>query len=594
VSVETGIWLILFPIIGALIVPLIDRFNKKITAWYSLVIALITFLLSLVLIWNIQAITPQGYPWIYSLGVFLTFRLDALGVYVAAVAAGIGFLVILYSTRYMVLHAEEKGYGLAKYYALTLLFIGSMIGLALSDTIILVYIFWELVGFCSYALIAYYFRDPKAVRGGTKAFIITRIGDTGFFIAILALWIGTKTTSLAGMLASPPPDGMLLAIAGAGVLLAAIGKSAQFPLHVWLPDAMEAPTPISALIHAATMVNAGVYLVARTYPLFSGISWWPTAVVLVGALTALITAFLALTESDLKRVLAYSTSSQLGFMLSAAGAGAILACEFHLVSHAIFKALLFLCAGAVIQSVGTRNMYEMGGLSKKMRITNLAFLLGMLALAGIPVLNGFWSKDLVIESVFTAGFAWAGVILVITALMTVLYSWRMYYLVFCGTARTERKASDPLPGMAIPLIVLAIAAAVSWILIGPFSQGLAASLTPSYQVHGMTLFEMIGEVLFQPVVLISAASIVILAYCAFVYRERMLLFLREDKGFVRMARRGFWIDQLYEAIAGKVRQAGKYAGFTQTGDVNNNLAGLALGGVAVLIALLAWGGGVLL
>ncbi len=582
---EIGVAAILCPLAGALLAPLVYAIRKKAVAWFAVFFALITSTLSLLLLTNIQNAVLLTYDWIPSIGFSLALNLDALGIYVAVVAGGIGFLVVLYSVQYMK-HVENEGYSLLRYYGFTLLFIGSMIGLALSDSIILVYIFWELVGFCSYALISYYYKDPKALRAGTKAFVVTRVGDIGLFIAIVALWGSTNTTSLARIVNLAPQNNLLLTIAGFGVLLAAIGKSAQFPLHVWLPDAMEAPTTISALIHAATMVNAGVYLVARTYPIFSIIPSWPLVVVIIGTFTALLAATMALAEPDLKRVLALSTISQLGYMLSAAGAGAILAFEFHLVSHAIFKGLLFLCAGAVIHAVHTRNMYEMGELAKHMKITNATFIVGTLALIGIPVLNGFWSKDLVLDSLNGAGYAGAAAVLIITSFLTAVYSWRMYYLVFLGKSRTPLQAHDPPLEMRAPLIVLGVATLVSWILISQFSSGLVYSLPSSYGVELLTVRQMIEAVLLSPLAIVSIISLSVIAWLAFSYKDKMIPFLKEDRGLAKALKHGYWFDDVYRAVAQALFFVGRRVSRTQTGDINYNLAGIVLGGIAVSLILL--------
>jgi NADH-quinone oxidoreductase subunit L len=575
-----------------MLTPLVYAVRRKAVAWFAVFFALITCVFSLLLLWNIQSGAVIAYDWIPQYGISVALNLDALGVYVAVVAGTIGFLVVLYSVKYME-HAEHEGYSLAKYYSLTLLFIGSMIGLALSDSIILVYIFWELVGFCSFILIAYYYKDQRAVRAGTKAFVVTRIGDTGLFVAIVALWGSTQSTSIAKIVTLAPPQSMLLALAGFGVLLGAIGKSAQFPLHVWLPDAMEAPTTISALIHAATMVNAGVYLIARTYPIFSIISWWPSVVLIIGTFTAFFAATLALAERDLKRVLAYATVSQLGYMFSAAGAGAILACEFHLVSHALFKALLFLGAGAVIRSVHTRDMYEMGGLAKHMKLTSATFLVGTLAATGIPLFNGFWSKELVLDSTYASGYAGATGVLVLTTFVTAAYSWRMYYLVFLGKKRTSIWAHDPPYEMSVPLIILSIATLTSWLLVGGFSSGLVYSLSHAYGVELLTLMQMIETTLFSPLVIGSIISLIIILGLAFGYKDKMLQFLRDDRGIAKVLKRGYWFDDLYSAAGRGVLVVGRTVSLSQTGDVNYNFAWIVLGGIVLLLILLLWNIGVI-
>lgn len=284
-------------------------------------------------------------------GIFgdLTFVPDGLGVFLAAVATVIGSLAVIFSVDYM--HGEDQ---LGRYYAMVLLFIGAMAGLVLSGSLLFVFIFWEITALCSYALISFHNDDPKAVAGGIKALIITSLGGIGLLIGALIIYGRLGTYDIGAFTANAhtlPPA--VLGVIAFGFLAAAAAKSAQLPFQTWLPDAMEAPTPVSALIHAATMVNAGVYLLARFFPAFESVPGWTTAVVVVGLLSALLAACMALVANDLKRVLAYSTVSQLGYMVYAIGAGGVFASQFHLLSHAVFKALLFLGAGAVIHAVGT-------------------------------------------------------------------------------------------------------------------------------------------------------------------------------------------------------------------------------------------------
>src|SRR3989304_2187876 len=275
---------IFVPLLAAGIIPIAGRIAPRVRDLTALGAGLATAVLSLATLLTIRADTVRAYAWIPFLGIGFDLRIDALGAFVAAIAGTIGFLVILYSHAYM-RHAAEEGYSLARYDALVLLFIGAMIGLAFSDTLLAFYVFWETVGLCSFALISYYHRDPKARRAGLKAFAVTRVGDIGLLVALVALWSASGVVGFSGLeTALVPPEGF--GLAGFGILLAAVGKSAQVPLHVWLPDAMGAPTPISALIHAATMVNAGVYLVARTFPFFEGLGWWPQALLWIGAGTA--------------------------------------------------------------------------------------------------------------------------------------------------------------------------------------------------------------------------------------------------------------------------------------------------------------------
>ena len=276
----------------------------------------------------------------------LTFLPDGLAVFLAVVATSIGSLAVIFSVDYM--RGEKQ---LGRYYSYVLFFIGSMVGLVLSSNLLLIFVFWEITALCSYALISFYNDDPKAVAAGIKALIITQIGGIGLLAGALFLWVYQGNYDVPTFLAhssNVPAD--VLALMAFGFLVAAAAKSAQFPFQTWLPDAMEAPTPVSALIHAATMVNAGVYLLARFYPAFEAVPHWKLAVLCVGAITALMAAVMAVVSNDLKRVLAYSTVSQLGYMVYAIGAGGIFASQFHLLSHAVFKALLFLSAGAVIHA----------------------------------------------------------------------------------------------------------------------------------------------------------------------------------------------------------------------------------------------------
>ncbi|HEY9089047.1 MAG TPA: NADH-quinone oxidoreductase subunit L, partial [Anaerolineaceae bacterium] len=367
-----------------------------------------------------------------------TFAADGLGVFLAVVATVVGSLAVIFSVDYM--RGEHQ---LGRYYALVLFFIGAMVGLVLTTNILLIFFFWEITALCSYALISFHNDDPKAVAGGMKALIITQFGGVGLLLGGLMIFSYTGSFDLRDFLAQASSiPSTALAIMAFGFLAAAAAKSAQFPFQTWLPDAMEAPTPISALIHAATMVNAGVYLLARFYPAFAAVPGWRTAVMLVGMLSALLAAVMAMVATDLKRVLAYSTVSQLGYMVYAVGAGGLFASQFHLMSHSVFKALLFLGAGAVIHSVGTRDMRKMGGLRVEMPFTRTVFVIGSLALAGLPILNGFWSKELVLESGLAGGPLWMWLVMVLVAGLTACYTFRMVWMVFYGDGKAGRHVHE--------------------------------------------------------------------------------------------------------------------------------------------------------
>jgi len=355
---------------------------------------------------------------------------DPLSIPMLVLVCLISFLVQLYSLGY--LH-EEPAASLGRYYAWQSLFAFSMLGLVLAATFLQMFVFWELVGLCSYLLIGYWYERPAAARAAVKAFWVTKLGDLGFVIGIVMLWSATGTFEFA-VLFRMAREGAL-PVAGLGlamflVYLGAVGKSAQFPLHIWLPDAMEGPTPVSALIHAATMVTAGVYMVNRAYPLFALVPDLLVFIGWVGAFTALLAATMACVESDIKRVLAYSTVSQLGFMMAAAGAGAPAAGFQHLLTHGIFKALLFLGAGCVIHMVGTNDIFRMGGLYRAAPWVGIPFIVGTLALAGIWPLPGFFSKEAILEGVAHAHLTVPFLMLALTAFLTAFYMFRVVFIAF--------------------------------------------------------------------------------------------------------------------------------------------------------------------
>jgi NADH-quinone oxidoreductase subunit L len=367
----------------------------------------------------------------------------------------VSLLVQVYSLAY--LH-DERAPSLGRYYTYQSLFAFSMLGLVLAPTFIQMFVFWELVGLCSYLLIGYWYERPSAANAAVKAFWITKLGDLGFIVGIVMLWSATGTFEFQALFARAQEHA--LAIEGLGTImfliyLGAVGKSAQFPLHVWLPDAMEGPTPVSALIHAATMVTAGVFLVTRVQPLFVLVPDVLALVGAVGAFTALLAASMACVESDIKRVLAYSTVSQLGYMMAAAGAGAPYASFLHLLTHGVFKALLFLGAGAVIHAVGTNDIFRMGGLFRALPQTGIVFIVGTLALAGVPPLAGFFSKEAILAGVWEADMTWSFAMLALTVFLTAFYMFRVVFLAFFGRAHAAGHPHEPPWAMRGPLWLLA-------------------------------------------------------------------------------------------------------------------------------------------
>jgi NADH-quinone oxidoreductase subunit L len=393
--------------------------------------------------------------------------IDPLTVVMLGLITFVALMVQVYSLGYM--HGDPRT---DWYYAFHALFIASMLTLAVADNFLLLYVAWELVGLCSYLLIGFWFERPSAREAAKKAFIVTRIGDVGLLIGILLLWREVGSFSMTAAFDAAQSGAISQGTATIAALLlfaGAAGKSAQFPLHVWLPDAMEGPTPVSALIHAATMVVAGVYLVARAFPIFeaSGDALWVVSI--VGLVTALGASTIALAATDLKRILAYSTISHLGLMMLSLGAFGYTAAIFHLLAHGFSKALLFLGAGSVMHSTDELDIRKMGGLRKVMPLTALLFSIGALSLGGIPVLAGFWSKDEILHS------AWGSspiiyVIGLVTAFLTAFYMFRLIFVTFYGESRVESEVASHLhespPVMWVPLAILAIPSALIGLLLG--------------------------------------------------------------------------------------------------------------------------------
>ncbi len=378
------------------------------------------------------------------------YRVDSLSALMLVVLGVVASCVVVFSVGYM---RGERGW--SRYFALISLFCASMAGLVIASGLVELFIGWELVGVCSFLLIGFWYDKPAAADAARKAFLTTRVGDAGLLLAMALIWTKTGSMSIDGLgraAATLPPA--VVTAAALLLFLGAAGKSAQFPLHIWLPDAMEGPTPVSALIHAATMVAAGVYLVARTWPLFAASPVAQGVVLVVGVFTALAAATAALAQTDIKRVLAYSTISQLGFMFAALGAGNWRAAIFHLVTHAAFKALLFLAAGSVIHGAGTQDLRQMGGLVRRMPATAVAWMAGGLALAGVPPLAGFFSKDAVIAAVMHRSplAAWT---LILASLLTAMYVARSTQLAFFGDSRDVYAAHESPLSMTLPLGVLA-------------------------------------------------------------------------------------------------------------------------------------------
>ena len=398
------------------------------------------------------------------------FFVDALTACLLIVVTTIGLLVHIYSVGYM---SHDGGYW--RFFAYLNLFMFSMLVLVLADSFLVVFVAWELVGLSSYLLIGFWFPRRSAALASKKAFIVNRVGDVGFILGIMLIWTQLHTLNIQEVLAQIGKlDHATISWIALLILCGAVGKSAQFPLHVWLPDAMEGPTPVSALIHAATMVNAGVYLVARTSPIFAHTPEVMVVVAALGTFTAILAASIAFTQTDIKRVLAYSTLSQLGYMFAALGVGAWTAAIFHLMAHGFFKGLLFLDSGSVIHAVhDEQDMRKMGGLRKKIPITYWTMLIGSVAISGIPPLAGFFSKDEILGDAFKNGFLWVWAIGFLVAGMTAFYMFRLIGLTFWGESRVDPAVEPEIHEsgrwMTVPLLLLAIPTVLIGLFLGlPF------------------------------------------------------------------------------------------------------------------------------
>src|SRR5437870_4499749 len=438
-------------------------------------------------VWSGQAFTTTLFTWIVAADFETTVvaLVDPLTGVMLLVVTGVGMLIHVYSIGYM---HDDPGY--ARFFAYLNLFVFSMTMLVLAGNFLLLYVFWEAVGLCSYLLIGFWYTRDSAARAGKKAFIVNRVGDFGFGLGVIWLWTALGTLDYAAVFKGAATLTPTVATGIALLLfMGACGKSAQLPLHTWLPDAMEGPTPVSALIHAATMVTAGVYMVARSHAIFERSPVALEVVAWVGVATALFAATIGLVQTDIKRVLAYSTVSQLGYMFAAVGLGAYAAGIFHLVTHAFFKALLFLGAGSVIHGLsGEQDLRKMGGLAPRMVTTTITMTVGAFGLAGVPGLAGFFSKDEILHAAFIEHrMMWA--LLLLGAFMTAFYTFRLLFLTFFGGPRMSKETAHHIhespPSMTLPLVVLAIMTVVAGLAFGwPSEHGrwLARFLAPVFPI----------------------------------------------------------------------------------------------------------------
>jgi NADH-quinone oxidoreductase subunit L len=561
-----------------------------------------------------NAYTQELWSWI-QVGRFtpaIAFRLDALSLVMVLVVTFVGFLIHLYSTEYM--QADE---GYSRFFAYMNLFVGSMLTLVLADDLLLLYLGWEGVGLCSYLLIGFWYKDPANGYAARKAFVVTRVGDTAMAIGLFLLFANLGTLNIQGLMQQASqqwPVGAPLAVTAAALLLGgAVGKSAQLPLQTWLPDAMAGPTPVSALIHAATMVTAGVYLIARTHVLFQLAPSVELVVALVGAVTLLLAGFSALTQVDIKRVLAYSTISQIGYMFLALGVGAWPAAIFHFMTHAFFKALLFLGAGVVLHVLNEEhNMFKMGGLRRSLPVTFWTFLIGSASLSALPLITaGFYSKDLILWDAFSSpiGSLWLWAAGLAGAFLTSLYTFRMLFLTFFGTQKMKPNRLPTLR-MQAPLVILAVLSLVAGFVELPpalgkvtlFSIFLSPVLPDLASLTAGTGAELLLAVIAGVVSLLG----IYLAYLLFLRRpqitaawastswgSRLRRFWLSGWGFDALYNRVFvWpytalarinkedvIDTFYDGLAWLAMSANRALSLTQNGRLRWYALGLVLGAV---------------
>jgi NADH-quinone oxidoreductase subunit L len=532
-------WFILIaPLVSAVLIQLFTRKSRGLSATIS-VAAVCFCLLASIFVFMSPAEGSSEIPWLDFRPAFyvpIGVTIDALSKVMLLVVTGIGALVHIYSLVYM-----DEDESKPRFFGNLSLFMFSMLGIVLANNFAMMFIFWELVGVSSYLLIGHWFQRDAAGKAANKAFLANRIGDFGFMLGILMAWTATGTVVFSEMEKVVPTSSLtagFLTVTSLLIFCGAVGKSAQLPLHVWLPDAMEGPTPVSALIHAATMVAAGVYMLARVFFLIGLSSTALTVISWVGILTAVFAALMATQQDDIKRVLAYSTLSQLGYMISAIGLAAPGAAMFHLFTHAFFKALLFLGAGAIIHALHhEQDMWKMGGLSKKMKVTFITFTLGYLALIGTPFLSGFFSKDVILLAAWQhdKGVFFFGLL---TAFLTAFYMTRMFVVVFFGEGRSDaaKHGHDGPAAMTLPLVILSVMAVIAGygFIAGPaMGHHLSESIEAIEHTGGGILVTVLATIAFA----LGTASGFVL------YRGQT-----KDPILIPLFKNKFYFDELYAAL----------------------------------------------
>ena len=552
-------FVLLLPLASTAIITLFTRRWKSVSSYISVGAVLGSFVCSCAVFVKLDISAPE-FTWIDIHGVFtvpIGFILDDLSRLMLLIVSGIGSLIHIYSLGYM-----RDDEGKSRYFAGLSLFMFAMLGIVLANNFVMMFIFWELVGFTSYVLIGHWFERDSAAEAAKKAFLTTRVGDFGFMVGILMIWMATGSVvfdDIVGHLSKITSNPGYLTIAAILVFCGAVGKSAQFPFHVWLPDAMEGPTPVSALIHAATMVAAGVYLLVRVAFLVQASQTALLVIAWIGTITALLGAVLATQQSDIKRILAYSTISQLGYMMMAVGLASNEAAMFHLFTHAFFKALLFLAAGSVIVSLHhEQDIWRMGGLAGKLKITFVTFAVGALALIGFPPFSGFFSKDAILGLAYTRNTP-VFIVGLTTAFLTAFYITRAIVIVFFGKPRSDvaRSGKESPPVMVLPLLVLALFAVV-------------AGLEPVARYFLVVPHEKEAALIVPVLALIALLAGV--AFAVFIYRKR-----ESDPLHLDLLRHRLYIDEFYQWLIDRTQELlARIANFVDRWIIN----GLAVRGAS--------------
>lgn len=626
-------WMVpFFPFFAFILISLFTIRNRSLSAFISISAILLSTLFASAILYD-RLLAAQAPPVIREITWLTAGQVEfPIGILVNNLSAAmmcivsfVAFLIQVYSTSYM---ENEEETGFCRYFAFMSLFAASMLGLVISPNFFQIYIFWELVGLCSYLLIGFWYRRPAAAQAAKKAFIVTRFGDIGFLIGIIMLYLMTKSFSFnaipalietfranPGIMWSIVPGQYLSADTTINVVMflifcGAIGKSAMFPLHVWLPDAMEGPTPVSALIHAATMVAAGVYMVAQTYDIFRAAPHTLTIIAFIGGITAFMAATMAVVQNDIKRVLAYSTISHLGTMMLALGIGALVAGTFHLMTHAFFKALLFLCAGSIIHALHTNDIWEMGNLRQSMKVTNAAFLIGALAMSGIPPFSGFWSKDEIFAAIFASPHLILKILACFVNFLTAFYIFRVYFTAFLSKDRYDITPHE-YPAMTIPLIILAVFSTFGGFVGTPWNNCFAAFISPEGSHGAHAAFPIFPVALSLVISLFAIAT----AYALYAREpERFEALLRERyKTVYSVLLNKYWIDDFWNAVVSVVMaslsraasfidgaiidgiivngsarladEAGKYLRYEESGSVQHYAVIIVISIVIILLAV---------